>query len=376
VDGLTTARPTEMSVVSLVTRANVAADRFSANGGDVATSWYGDLAELIVYSRELTSEERQSVEDYLTEKYRPSGAAPPAAAPRLSPNGGEFSGSQVVTMSTPTLGAQIYYTLDGSDPDESSTPYTVPITLTDTTTVRARAFRSDLLPSGSTTARFTDTDTTFSPSAVTGLEIWVHTGAGLPPSLAVDRWEDQSPNGRDLLTLNGARQPLLIRDELNGFPTLRLDGVDDLMSFTRLTNIRTVFWVLRESASAGSGTRMMLGDCCTSSFLGGTDSLWDNAAANSVKNGSTFLNGALVDGLNTPRPKAMSVVSLVTTGNVSGDRFSANGSAFDTSWFGDVVELIIYSRALTDAERQDVEAYLNGRYCLWAPLPATCLVTP
>jgi hypothetical protein len=232
------------------------------------------------------------------------------------------------------------------------------------------------LPSESSTARFTNTETTFSPSAVSNLELWVHTGAGLPPSLAVDHWEDQSPNDRDLFIEFGARQPLLIRDELNGFPVVRLDGMDDLLNFPRMSTIRTVFWVVRESTGAVSGTRMMLGDCCSAHFLGGADSIWDSAASNNVKNGSTYVNGALVDGLNTARPTATSTITLVTTGAVTADRFSADRTAFDTSWHGDLVELIVFGRALSETERRDVEAYLNGRYCLWAPLPESCQVAP
>ncbi len=47
-----------------------------------------------------------------------------------------------VSLTDPLAGVQIYYTLNGADPDQASTLYTVPFTLTTTTTVRARAYKA------------------------------------------------------------------------------------------------------------------------------------------------------------------------------------------------------------------------------------------
>ena len=63
-------------------------------------------------------------------------------APVISPTDGTEFRSETceVTISCMTDGAEIYYTLDGSTPQkESATKYTVPFTITDTTTVKAIA---------------------------------------------------------------------------------------------------------------------------------------------------------------------------------------------------------------------------------------------
>ena len=61
----------------------------------------------------------------------------------------------LVTLSCETLDAEIRYTLDGSEPTESSRLYTGPFAIDDTTTVKAKAFKEDWFESETATATFT-----------------------------------------------------------------------------------------------------------------------------------------------------------------------------------------------------------------------------
>lgn len=72
---------------------------------------------------------------------------PTAATPVLSPVAGTYTGTQTVTMTDSTPSSSIFYTLDGSTPTPSSTPYTGSISVSSTTTVLAIATASGYLNS-------------------------------------------------------------------------------------------------------------------------------------------------------------------------------------------------------------------------------------
>ena len=82
---------------------------------------------------------------------------PTVATPTVSPNGGNFLDSVLVTLDCSTFGATIRYTTDGNDPTGSSTTYSAPFTLTSSTPVKGKAFRSGYNDSTIASASFTVT---------------------------------------------------------------------------------------------------------------------------------------------------------------------------------------------------------------------------
>lgn len=78
----------------------------------------------------------------------------------FSPVGGSFTTAQNVTLSTTTAGAAIYYTIDGTDPNENTLPYTQPIVVplnTTNLTIKARAYKNTWSPSTITSQTYTVT---------------------------------------------------------------------------------------------------------------------------------------------------------------------------------------------------------------------------
>lgn len=68
-------------------------------------------------------------------------------APSPSVEPGTYTEAQSVALSTPTTGATIYYTTDGTTPTTASTAYSSAITVSATTTIKAKAFKAGMIAS-------------------------------------------------------------------------------------------------------------------------------------------------------------------------------------------------------------------------------------
>ena len=269
--------------------------------------------------------------------------------------------AQLVQIDTATPGATIRYTLDDSEPTEASLQYSSPFEIAGDVRLRARAFQPGWNPSAETVVTFYGPES-FTPASLDGLSLWVRGDAGL----SVDRslWRSQGAASNALVQEIFAQRPTLELDETSRMPMLRFDGKGDFMSFaTGLTEIRTVFWVIRRN-SAATGWRMLLGDAKVQHFSSdqSTKLWWYGRTSPFVLGGETRLDGGVVDGRTTDRPTNLSVLSVVTTGYVSASTFSKDRIYDQYSWWGDLAELVIYRRALTPAEVRSVEEYLAGRY--------------
>ncbi len=77
------------------------------------------------------------------------------ATPVFDPASGTYDSAINVTMSSETENATIYYTLDGTEPTMTSTEYTGAIDISQTTTVKARAYADGMDPSYIATANYT-----------------------------------------------------------------------------------------------------------------------------------------------------------------------------------------------------------------------------
>jgi hypothetical protein len=88
----------------------------------------------------------------------------PVATPVFSPAGGTYTSAVTVTLTVATPGATIRYTTDGSTPTAASTPYTGPLSLTQTTTVKAMATASGMTDSGVASATYTIQQTAATPA--------------------------------------------------------------------------------------------------------------------------------------------------------------------------------------------------------------------
>jgi len=77
------------------------------------------------------------------------------ATPSFSPSGGTYNSIQTVSISCATSGVNIRYTTNGTDPTDSSTLYTTPLTISESMTLKAKAYKSDYKPSSTATSVYT-----------------------------------------------------------------------------------------------------------------------------------------------------------------------------------------------------------------------------
>jgi Chitobiase/beta-hexosaminidase C-terminal domain len=124
-----------------------------------------------------------------------AGTTPPV----ISPAGGSFTAAQAVTITDSTPGAAIYYTLDGTTPTSSSTPYSGSFTLSANATVSAIAIAAGT-SSTVTTASFTINIPPASPAAAPTFS----PAAGIYTSVQTVMLVDTTPGATIYYTLDGS----------------------------------------------------------------------------------------------------------------------------------------------------------------------------
>ncbi|WP_165920183.1 LamG-like jellyroll fold domain-containing protein [Chthoniobacter flavus] len=358
----------------------------------------GDMAEVLIYNRLLSVAERKAVEAYLNQKY--AIAAAPTAITGLVANAA--SGSQIDLTWTPSTGAsQVLVerktsggsyasvaSLSGGASafcDQNLTPGT-------SYTYRVTASQMGLaaLPSNEANATTNASGIVSVPSD--HLMIWLKAGAGVTQGTGstVQHWSDVSGNGNDAVQTIGAAYPTAVTGALNGQPVVRFDGTSSYLkiptSLTDFTAGVTAFVVAKPTSAANyarffdfgvgqASSNILLcrngtsNDLLFDTFTGGGASVQLAgpgvlttgvfqllAASQGTTSAAVYKNGVKVGSAAAP---ALQAIARAT--NYIG---KSNWGATDPLYAGDMAEILIYNRALSDAERQQVEAYLNQKYLL------------
>jgi hypothetical protein len=105
-----------------------------------------------------------------------SGQTPTAATPQFLPDSGTFFPSVTVALTESTYNAEVHYTLDGTEPMQSSPLYAAPLALNATTTVKAKAFKTGYNPSATGVAVYT-----YNPNIASPIYAINSGGPAIPP---------------------------------------------------------------------------------------------------------------------------------------------------------------------------------------------------
>lgn len=139
---------------------NSAIDGFQTIGGTLITSSNGGTSYEFTggtgfgfFNISVSSKNLQLVS--LEIEYTSGSSTPTVATPTITPATGTYYSTQSVSISSTTADATIYYTTDGSTPDDTKTVYSAPFDVTSTTTVNAIAYKAGMTTSGIANATIT-----------------------------------------------------------------------------------------------------------------------------------------------------------------------------------------------------------------------------
>jgi hypothetical protein len=241
----------------------------------------------------------------------------------------------------------------------------------------------------------TDTLTVTVGVAADSLRLWLAADADVTCAggTSVVTWGDRSGAAHNVAQTNATARPAWITNACNGREVVRFDGVNDYMtgSLGGMTSPVTLVMLGRfgytNQPSADYDYFLRIGDGVTAdrhvsiSRCAGGDAnadryySWNGVAQKlgPVLAGGTWQVLTVAYATNTPRHRLwvdgyeQTVDDLTATTILNGalelGRYSSSGY---TGHYlkGDLAELLIYARGLTQTERQNVESYLKQKYSL------------
>lgn len=237
----------------------------------------------------------------------------------------------------------------------------------------------------------------FQPSDLAGLALWLRadTISGVDGDL-ISTWSDQS-SGAKHATASGATRPTLKIGILNGLAVARFAGAQamtipaiDLSASTGVTLLivakmtttgvdRTLYEYSTNYNSFTDSFGLIYGNADTRYTFGGRGGAYATYRANQsvgdFRVWTGVMNRALATNESSLAANGLLDGTVTNNGNTTGafgNRASYIGGRAASSLFfiGDIAEIILYSRALSVAERAQVEAYLGAKWGIYYPMDA------
>ncbi len=147
--------------------------------------------------------------------------------------------------------------------------------------------------------------------------------------------------------------------ELNGLGVCGFDNVWVSNLGTDIGSYKTIIMVVKESSMSFPGTCLFRG---LNKYIGkSADSgkrLFEPASADlNPKVGKVWLNGTEIDPYKTPASTDFCILTVEFTSEVADKLAGVEGN-----WEGDIAEVMIIDKTLTDVERKGVELYLRKKW--------------
>jgi hypothetical protein len=226
-----------------------------------------------------------------------------------------------------------------------------------------------------------------SPLLFPGCQLWLDAADSSSLVLSgssVTTWNDKSGNGYHMNTLTqtagwtGTAVYPTIGTSINGLQTVNFVAQSGLKQATTLDGVKNLFWVGRIAAAVGSSAGGF-----ANFFLLGHDSHYDwhppigekfilsgvaqsgiadASPASLFTNDPNAVTNTAFKNINLPSPPNVSLLSVAGITGTSRYQGICYDRQTHTGWCGDLAEVLIYSTALTTAQRQTIENYLMKKW--------------
>ena len=395
------------------------------HGVSAGEYWAGDIAALLVYDRPLSSTERRSVQQYLSESYVAQDETAPQIASTDVPPGVTVRDLDSITVffdenvrkvdASDLLinGVALATNMIATSPRQYTFQFpqpstgTVSIAFAPNHGIIDLAYGRNAFP-GTTWSFTLDPNAAFAP-VTEGLVLRLESTSGVITDATghVSRWADDSGIDTEAFQDNTDRQPLLVAGATpSGAPALRFDGIDDLLTLAKqaLTSESFSIFAVINATPRDAGNKNLFGNWSlaagnlgSSVFVGlaGYQSATDSASVRftdlipSAGTAARVSQHFVLDLVtaNDPPPGSSEVsqdgVAIFMGGALTGRNLMADpangpytigaqgdpdhGVTAGEYWTGDVAALLLYDRALSIEERVAVRQYLDVTYL--APTP-------
>ncbi|MBN8706312.1 MAG: T9SS type A sorting domain-containing protein [Bacteroidetes bacterium] len=225
-----------------------------------------------------------------------------------------------------------------------------------------------------------------------GLRLWLKSDSGLVSEAGkVTSWTDISGNGFSLISEAGSEQPLLVENEINNLPAVVFDGVNDFLQTPSSISLLgrdslaiTVTLLLNTGATQLAWANIL--DYDHDSFAGftiqqnagATNDFWGHVLNSGwqvvsfeLVNGSSGFSGVYIDGIQVVSNPSGGMASFSEPRRLALGRWeSLCCNTPGRNWNGEVAEVLIHNRTLSESERLELQTYFQSRYgTIVNPLP-------
>jgi len=354
----------------------------------------GEVAEIVIYNRAMSDDERLLVNDYLGTKYnRPPlvNAGPDlticlpvsASLNGTAPDDGYPIGSSVTSAWTKVSGPG---TVTFANPAALAT--TASFSTNGVYILRLTASDSDLSASDDLTVTV-GAEALAASIPTDGLTVWVKADAGISTNTGgVYGWADQSGNNNNFGS-HSTYKPIWQENRLNGKPALKFDGANDYMTNAYKPSGQLTAFIVRRYQAFGA--KQSLFNCHKTSAPDGGFYLGAGGASSPYNRQAilTALGGTWPSGVNSQDVGMLSTNWVVDTLLISATNTAlwtsaalktndgahgaiaagkplvvgANSDALGAYPFnGEVSEILVYEGALSNLGLIQVESYISQKY--------------